>query len=182
MLKQIRIVTVIIVALTLYSQSIVAGDITTPFATGDTLTAARMEEIRDAINANMPVARCSNSVFSTGLTTTVSDITSVSVTVNGPGTVMVTGSTSLSVTSTGAVWEGDIYISDTSDTSNSNARRQWWVPAGMPNGSTATPAQVQTTFTVPSAGTYTYYLTGMHFYSTVVTANKSVICAVFTPD
>ena len=211
-----RLIIATSVALALSNQYAIAGSIADTYATGDTLTAAKMDNIKAAVNGNdlvngeqtiaiganaddivlntgniaananniaiKPVTACSASVFSFGLSGTTEDITSVSITVGGPGVVLVTGNTSLSVTSTGAAWEGDIYVSDTSASSNSNARRQWWVPAGMPAGSTATPAHVQGIFTVPSAGTYTYYFTGMHFFTTVVSANKSTICAAFTPN
>ncbi|MHC1727227.1 MAG: carbohydrate-binding protein [Syntrophobacteraceae bacterium] len=125
---------------------------------------------------------CSDYLFAKPLEDAVVDILSVSISVPGPGRVYVsgTGTFSVNLSSPTQRWEADAYLSDTSEGTGDNPSF-WGGPVGMPEGAYRSPFMVQQTFTVPAAGTYTYYLTGIYFYiqSTVY---KPKVCAIYTPD
>lgn len=159
--------------------TVIAYAVTVDFTPGSTISSTAVE---NAINQNRSVATCSAEVSSVALTTTIADINTVSITVPGPGTVLVSGSGNFGVNNSGAAaWEGDVWIADTSGGSTGDVRNFWGGPAGLPVGGYYSPVHEQRTFTVAAAGTYTYYLTGRYWYQ-AVSVYRSNICAVFTPS
>ena len=158
--------------------TVIAYASTVTFTSGTTISSTA---VKGAIDSNKSVAVCSAEVLNVTLTTTIADINSVSITVPGPGTVLVSGSGTFLINNTGTAWEGDVWIANTSGGSGGDVRNFWGFPAGMPVGAYYSPVHEQRTFTVGAAGTYTYYLTGMYFY-TAFSVYRSSICAIFTPS
>lgn len=158
----------------------VAYAVTVDFTPGTTISSTAVE---NAINQNRSVAVCSAEVLSVTLTTSTSDINTVSITVPGPGTVLVSGSGTFRVNNSGAAaWEGDVWIADTSGGNTGDVRNFWGGPTGLPAGDYWSPVHEQRTFTVGAAGTYPYYLTGRYYGTQTVYVYRSSICAVFTPS
>jgi hypothetical protein len=150
------------------------------FTPGTTISSTA---VKNSIDQNKSVATCSAEVFNVALTTTVANINSVSITVPGPGTVLVSGSGTFAVTNSGtATWEGDVWITDITGTSTGDVRNFWSGPTGLPAGFYSSPLHEQRTFTVAAAGTNTYFMTGRYFSTQVVDVYRSNVCAVFTPN
>ena len=160
-----------------------AAAVTIPntFVPGATISAAQVNANFAATVQNKSVATCSAEVFNVALTATIADINSVSITVPGPGTVLVSGSGTFSVNNNGTAWEGDVWIADTSGGSAGDIRNFWGGPLGLPTGVYNSPVHEQRTFTVAAAGTNTYYMTGRFFNTQAVSVFRSNVCAVFTP-
>jgi len=73
-----KIIFTFIIALSLSSQLVTAGSITDTYATGDTLTATTLNNIKDAVNDNN--TRIINNISSIGINTTNIDINSADIT------------------------------------------------------------------------------------------------------
>lgn len=167
-----------------------AASVTVPntFSPGTTIRSDEVNDnftaLKDGIDQNKSVAECSPEVLSTTLTTSVSDIASVTITVPGPGTVTVSGSGTFQLGNNGSLWEGDIFVSQTSGGTGGPSRNitnSWVGPPGLPAGIYATPFHEQAIFDVDEAGDVTYYLTGQYI-SQQLTVLRASICAVFTPN
>ncbi|MEK6700126.1 MAG: hypothetical protein AABZ10_13930 [Nitrospirota bacterium] len=165
-----------------------AATVTIPntFSPGNPILSGQVNDnftaLKSGIDQNKSVAVCSAETAVVELTTTTSDINTVSITVPGPGTILVSGSGTFHVDNSGtAFWEGYVWITDTTGGMGS-AINAWMGPGGLPAGVYRTPVHEQRTFTVNAAGTYTYYFTGSHTGTQVVSVLWSNICAVFTPS
>jgi hypothetical protein len=123
--------------------------------------------LKNGIDENKSVAACSPEVLSTNLTTTVADIASVTITVPGPGRVMVSGSGTFQLSNNGSRWEGDVFVSQTSGGTGGpggNFTNSWAGPPSLPTGTYATPFHEQAILDVDEAGDVTYYLTGQYIF------------------
>jgi hypothetical protein len=143
---------------------------------------SRITNLETDIDIIKSVSECSSEIFSVTLTTTTSDINSVQITVPGSGFIVVSGSGTFSVTNDGTQWEGDIWITDISNSSDGDVRNFWGGPSGLPAGSYFAPFHEQRRFVVGAAGTYTFFLTGKYFNTQSIRVFRSNVCAIFTPD
>jgi len=165
-----------------------AASVTVPntFSPGTTISSTEVNDnftaLKNGIDENKSVAGCSPEVLSTNLTTTVADIASVTISVPGPGRVMVSGSGTFSLNNDGSEWEGDVWIADSSGGMGGDFRNFWRGPINLPTGTYATPFHEQAIFEESAGGTVTYYLTGRYFGTQPINALRASICAVFTPN
>lgn len=103
------------------------------------------------------------------LTVAAANVTSIDVAAPAAGRVEVSGVVALSVdkaNSTSGAW-AVLSISDVANTMTNPVSR-WALPVGAPAGTWQATVAVTRTFTVSSAGTYTYYLVGRGFGGTDV--------------
>lgn len=160
----------------------IAYAVTVDFTPGSTISSTAVE---NAINQNRSVSTCSieGSIPDLATVAPFTNVQSVSITVPGPGTIIVSGSGYFSLSRAGAVsWFSGVSISDTSEVINQAARSFWGGPAGMPAGTYYVPFHQEYAFTVAGAGTYTYYLVGWKNTADTLGASESKICAVFAPN
>jgi hypothetical protein len=165
-----------------------AASVTVPntFSPGTTISSTEVNDnftaLKNGIDENKSVAACSPEVLTTTLTTSVSDIASVSITVPGPGRVTVSGSGTFQLNNDGSRWAGDVLMTETSGGTGADVRNSWAGPAGLPTGLFASPFHEQAIFEVAAEGTFTYFLAGQNILTQPVTVLSANVCAVFTPN
>ena len=140
-------------------------------------------------NVAKSVLNCSVEINSLAfLTSTTSNIDSVTITTSGPGQVLVTASGMLRVSSyNGSPFHVSVYVVNTSLSYDSNASNYWGPAQGGMTGVTLydQPFSEQNSFTLASSGSNTFYLTGRLLTAPTagyIYAGKSRICALFIPD